>query len=144
MSGIVVGTDGTATASEAVREAARRAMYSGDVLHIVSAFQRVPESRQRRERLDIPADAEWMVGETGDVRAILREACEVAAEAADGAVVLTHARLGNARAALREVAQRYDAELIMVGNAQPVYRRLTFRMPCRVQVVDTRARLAVV
>ena len=58
---IVVGTDGSETAKQAVREATELAKQTGASLDIVSAYDPVPSSRLREERLQPPSDIEHAV-----------------------------------------------------------------------------------
>ena len=58
---IVVGTDGSETAKQAVREATELAKQTGASLDIVSAYDPVPSSRLREERLQAPSDIEHAV-----------------------------------------------------------------------------------
>ena len=83
---IVVGTDGSETAKQAVREATELAKKTGASLDIVSAYDPVPSSRLREERLEAPADIEHTVSPSEDVDATLAEAAkEVEAAGVDGA-----------------------------------------------------------
>ena len=73
---IVVGTDGSETARQAVREATELAKKTGASLDIVSAYDPVPSSRLREERLEAPADIEHTVSPSEDVDATLAEAAK--------------------------------------------------------------------
>ena len=59
---MVVGTDGSDTASEAVRQAAQLAKQLGAKVHVVSAYEPVPEGRLREERQDVPGEARFRAG----------------------------------------------------------------------------------
>ncbi len=59
---IVVGTDGSDTATEAVRQAIELAKMAGGQLDVVAAFEPVPQSRQREERGEAPGDVAYAVG----------------------------------------------------------------------------------
>ena len=54
---IVVGTDGSNTAQEAVRQASELARALGAKVYLVSAYEPVPEGRLRDERQVLPADS---------------------------------------------------------------------------------------
>ena len=71
---IVVGTDGSATAREAVRQATQLAKIVDATLHLVSAYEPVSGSRLRHERRQVPEDAQWVVNAREDVDAVLEEA----------------------------------------------------------------------
>src|SRR5579864_6766867 len=75
---IVVGTDGSVTASKAVRTAADLAAISTANLVVVSAFRPVPEERLRSERAGAPADVAYMVNQQEDVDRILGDARKLA------------------------------------------------------------------
>src|SRR5918911_671691 len=73
---IVVGTDGSETAGEAVRQATELAQAVGASIFLVSAFEPVGNQRLREERQQGPDDMAWMVNEREDVNATLKEAEE--------------------------------------------------------------------
>src|SRR5688572_13259522 len=110
---IVVGTDGSETAKQAVREASELAKNTGASLYIVSAYDPVPESRLREERLEAPSDIEHTVGPAEDVDATLAEAAGEAKQA--GVQVRTFARQGEPADAILDVADEENADLIVVG-----------------------------
>ena len=111
---IVVGTDGSETAKQAVREAAQLAKQTGAALYIVSAFDPVPQGRLREERLEAPSDIEYTLGPTEDVDATLADAAKAVDEA--GVEVRTIARQGEPADAILDVAEEEKADLIVVGN----------------------------
>ena len=111
---IVVGTDGSDTAKQAVREATELAKQTGATLFLVSAFDPVPQSRLREERREAPSDIEHTVGPNEDVEAILSEAAQDAESA--GVEVETVARQGEPADAILDVAEDQNADLIVVGN----------------------------
>ena len=111
---IVVGTDGSETASEAVRQATELASKTGAEIHLVSAYEPVSEGRLREERKEVPADLEWMVNPREDVEATLKEAAEKIQE--NGVKVETYARQGDPADAILDVAEEQKADLIVVGN----------------------------
>src|SRR6059036_3932693 len=108
---IVVGTDGSETAREAVRQAASLASSVNASLDVVSAFQPVSESRLRQERLEVPTDMAHTVTASEDVQATLAEAAkEVESQ---GVGVKTHARQGDPADAILDVAEEENADLIV-------------------------------
>ena len=113
-SSIVVGTDGSETATEAVRLASQLADALGAALHVVSAHRPLPERRLRRERQDLPRDLDWAVHPRQDVEALLRETAE--SLGAGGREVRTYAREGDPAEALLDVAEEQSAQLIVVGS----------------------------
>jgi nucleotide-binding universal stress UspA family protein len=111
---IVVGTDGSDTAKEAVRQAAELAKTVGGKLHLVSAYEPVPEGRLRQERQQVPDDLQWMVNPKEEVNNTLKEAAEELEE--KGVEVHTYAREGDPADAILDVAEEENADLIVVGN----------------------------
>ena len=142
---IVVGTDGSETAREAVREATELAKQTGASLDVVSAFEPVQPSRLREERREAPKDIEHTVNPQEDVEAILREAAEEV-EAA-GVKVRTFARQGEAADAILDVAEEEKADLIVVGNKGmtgakrfllgSVPNKVSHHAPCSVLIIRT-------
>lgn len=111
---IVVGTDGSDTATKAVREAVDMASAVGATLELVSAYAPVPEQRLRSDRRDAPEDAQWAINPRQEVETSLADAADVAREA--GVVVNTHARQGDPADAIPDVAEERKADLVIVGN----------------------------
>ncbi|MGI9019276.1 MAG: universal stress protein [Solirubrobacterales bacterium] len=111
---IVVGTDGSDTASEAVRHATELAKAMGASLEVVSAFEPVPQERLRGEAAEVPGDVAHGIGPREDVNVSLEAAAGPAREA--GVTVSTHAREGEAADAILDVAEETSADLIVVGN----------------------------
>ena len=142
---IVVGTDGSETAGEAVRQATELARATGAKLDIVSAYEPVPASRLREEGGEIPGDVAYAIGPREDVNVILEAAAVPAREA--GVEVNTHAREGDPADAILDVAEELDASLIVVGNkgmtgAQrfllgSVPNKVSHHAPCSVYIART-------
>ena len=142
---IVVGTDGSDTAKQAVREATELAKNTGASLDIVSAYDPVPSSRLREERLEAPADIEHTVNPSEDVDATLAEAAKDA-EAA-GVTVRTFARQGEPADAILDVAEERGSDLIVVGNKGmtgakrfllgSVPNKVSHHAPCSVLIIRT-------
>ena len=142
---IVVGTDGSETAKQAVREATELAKQTGASLDIVSAFDPVPSSRLREERLEAPSDIEHMVNPSEDVDATLADAAR--AVESEGVKVRTFARQGEPADAILDVAEEENADLIIVGNKGmtgakrfllgSVPNKVSHHAPCSVLIVRT-------
>ena len=111
---IVVGTDGSDTATEAVRQAVELAGAVGATLELVSAYEPVPAQRLREERRAAPEDLQWAINPREDVDATLETAAAVAREA--GVTVNGYARQGDPADAILDVAEERAADLIIVGN----------------------------
>src|SRR5512134_2298682 len=106
---IVVGTDGSETANEAVRQAIELARTVGGGLHIVSAYEPVPQARLREEAQQAPADVQWSINPREDVDGTLRDAAEQAAEL--GVEAAVYARQGDPADAILDVAEEQRADL---------------------------------
>ena len=142
---IVVGTDGSDTAGEAVREAIELAKAVGARVDLVSAYEPVSGSRLREEARQAPSDMQWMVNPREEVDATLRHAAE-RVEAA-GVEVSTFAREGDPADAILDVAEERRADLIVVGNKGmtgakrfllgSVPNKVSHHAPCSVLIIRT-------
>jgi nucleotide-binding universal stress UspA family protein len=142
---IVVGTDGSETAGEAVRQAIALAGPLGARLQIVSAYEPVPDTRLREEATQAPTDLQWMVNPREDVEATLRDAAERAVE--QGVQVETFARQGDPADAILDVAEENRSDLIVVGNKGmtgakrfllgSVPNKVSHHAPCSVLIIRT-------
>ena len=106
---VVVGTDGSETASRAVAQAIRLARAFAKPLHIVSAYR--PEVLEVR---GLPAEFADSLHPMSVVEGILAEAA-ARARVAD-ITAETHVVKGDAADAILDVAERLGAEIIVVGN----------------------------
>ena len=111
---IVVGTDGSNTATEAVRHAIELAKMSGGKLGIVAAFEPIPQTRVREERAELPGDVSYAVGPREDVNVILDTAVGLAKQ--EGVDADPYPREGDPADAILDVAEETNADLIVVGN----------------------------
>jgi len=142
---IVVGTDGSETAGEAVREAIELAKAVGASVNLVSAYEPVSQQRLREEARQAPADLQWMVNPREDVDATLRAAAERVESA--GVEVETFAREGDPADAILDVAEERGADLIVVGNKGmtgakrfllgSVPNKVSHHAPCSVLIIRT-------
>jgi nucleotide-binding universal stress UspA family protein len=143
---IVVGTDGSATASIAVAEAINLAQALQARLNVVSAYEPVPEGRLRTERLSAPRDVQWEMNPREDVIALLHSVEEEAREAGVSEVE-RFPRVGDAADAIVDVAEEQRADLIVVGNKGmtgatrfllgSVPNKVSHHAPCSVLIVRT-------
>jgi len=111
---IVVGTDGSDSAKEAVRQAASLAQLTGASLDVVSAYEPVPKRRVDSEREGAPADIQHEFGPREDVNFALDGAAAIAHDM--DVEVKPHPRDGDPADAILSVADDVDADLIVVGN----------------------------
>ncbi|MET0307001.1 MAG: universal stress protein [Solirubrobacterales bacterium] len=142
---IVVGTDGSETAAEAVRQAVDLAKLAGASLSIVSAYEPVPKRRLQAEQEGVPADVQYEIGPREDVNLVLDGAA--AAAKGEGIEVQTHPVEGSPSDAILNVAEETKADLIVVGNKGmtgarrfvlgSVPNNISHHAPCSVMIVQT-------
>jgi nucleotide-binding universal stress UspA family protein len=142
---IVVGTDGSTTAQEAVRQAIELARTVNATIHLVSAYEPVSEGRLSQERQQVPEDAQWMVNAREDVDAALKEASEPLES--EGLNVQRYAREGDPADAILDVAEETNSDLIVVGNKGmtgakrfllgSVPNKVSHHAPCSVLIIRT-------
>jgi len=142
---IVVGTDGSESATEAVRQAVELAKLTGARLDVVSAFEPVPGRRVESEISQAPSDVSHEFGPREEATFALDRAVGVAHE---GQVEVTpHAMDGDPADAILDVAEQVKADLIMVGNKGmtgarrfllgSVPNKVSHHSPCSVIIVHT-------
>jgi nucleotide-binding universal stress UspA family protein len=142
---IVVGTDGSDTAKEAVKTAIELAKLSKADLDIVSAYEPIPNQRLKEEGEGISGDVSHVVNPREDVQFVLDKA---AADAKKAKVkVQTHPREGDPADAILDVAEENGADLVMVGNKGmtgakrfllgSVPNKISHHAPCDVWIVRT-------
>jgi len=142
---IVVGTDGSDTATQAVRQAVDLAAKVGAKLEVVSAYEPVPQQRLSEERRGAPEDLQWAINPREDVDATLEAAAALARDA--GVEVGTYARQGDPADAVLDVAEELEADLIVVGNKGmtgakrfllgSVPNKVSHHAPCSVLIIRT-------
>jgi nucleotide-binding universal stress UspA family protein len=142
---IVVGTDGSDTATQAVREAVDLARSLGAKLELVSAYEPVPAQRLAEERRQAPEDLQWAINPREDVDATLDAAAALAREA--GVQADLYARQGDPADAILDVAEERRADLIIVGNKGmtgakrfllgSVPNKVSHHAPCSVLIIRT-------
>ena len=142
---IVVGTDGSDTAAEAVRQAIDLAKLSGATLGIVSAYAPLSERKVKDQQRDAPADVQYEIGPREDVNLVLDAAAAEARK--DGIEVTTHPVEGEPAEAILNVAEETKADLIVVGNKGmtgarrfllgSVPNNISHHAPCSVLIIRT-------
>jgi nucleotide-binding universal stress UspA family protein len=143
---IVVGTDGSETAAEAVRQAVELAKMTDSTLDIVSAYEPIPRQRLKEEAQEVPGDVAYGVGPREDVNTTLESASGEARQRGLDAVQ-THPREGDPADAILDVAEETNADLIVVGNKGmtgakrfllgSVPNKVSHHAPCGVMIVRT-------
>ncbi len=142
---IVVGTDGSETAAEAVRQAVDLAKLSGATLSVVSAYAPVPERKVKDQQRDAPADVQYEIGPREDVNLVLDTAAADARR--EGVEVQIHPVEGEPAEAILNVAEETNADLIVAGNKGmtgarrfllgSVPNNISHHAPCSVLIVRT-------
>jgi nucleotide-binding universal stress UspA family protein len=142
---IVVGTDGSETAGEAVSRAVEVAKLAGAQLNIVSAYEPISKRRVEAEQEGAPADVQHEINPREDVNLVLKAAAARAKQ--DGVEVQTHPVEANPADAILEVAEKTGADLIVVGNKGmtgarrfllgSVPNNVSHHAPCSVMIVRT-------
>jgi nucleotide-binding universal stress UspA family protein len=142
---IVVGTDGSETAGEAVKQAIDLAKLTGAQLSVVSAFAPVSKGRVRAEQVDAPADVQYEIGPREDVNLVLEAAVSQAKQA--GVEAQPHPVEGEPAEAILSTAEETDADLIVVGNKGmsgarrfflgSVPNNVSHHAPCSVIIIRT-------
>ncbi|MBW3653311.1 MAG: universal stress protein [Actinobacteria bacterium] len=142
---IVVGTDGSDTATQAVRQAIELARSVGARIELVSAYEPVSDARLREESVVVPEDLHWIINPREDVLATLEAAAGEIREA--GVEVDVFARQGDPADAILDIAEERDSDLIVVGNKGmtgakrfllgSVPNKISHHAPCSVLIIRT-------
>jgi len=140
---IVVGTDGSPTAEEAVRQATELARLSGAKVHLVSAYR--PLESYATVPGALPPNVRELIDPAGIARTVLDDAA--AKVRAEGVECETYGCAGDAAHALIEIAEAHDADLIVVGNKGmhsktrfllgSVPNKVSHHAPCAVMIART-------
>jgi nucleotide-binding universal stress UspA family protein len=138
-----VGTDGSTTATEAVRRAVELAASQGARLHVVTAYR----PRAGRGEDALPEAWRWKASPGEAAEQTARAAAETA-EAA-GLEVQCHAEPGDPADVLVDVVNEVGADLLVIGNKgmrgagrmviPSVPNRVSHRATCDILLVDTSA-----
>ncbi|HEX6476969.1 MAG TPA: universal stress protein [Acidimicrobiales bacterium] len=142
---IVVGTDGSETATKAVEHAARLASSVGAAFIAVTAFDPRPPGLDR-DRAEAPEEIKWRITASGLADDHAQDAVRLARqEGVREASAVSEA--GTAAEALLEVADRRRADLIVVGSKGmssagrfllgSVPNAVSHHAPCDVMIVRT-------
>ena len=145
-SSIVVGTDGSDTATEAVRQAAGLAATCGAALDIVSVYEPASADRAQAALVGAGPDPRWAIKAREDVDLILESAAALAREAGVGGVRV-YPRQGDPADAILDVAEERGADLVVVGNKGltgaerfllgSVPNKVSHHAPCSVLIIRT-------
>jgi nucleotide-binding universal stress UspA family protein len=141
---IVVGTDGSGRAAVAVHKALELARLTGATVHAVNAMHTAAA-------FEDPHSAQLVVDELRDHAEGIKE--QVLADARRyGVTVEFHSSIGEPAEALVDLAEKLNADLVVVGNRGmsgmkrfvlgSVPNRVSHRCPCSVLIVNTERDLA--
>lgn len=142
---IVVGTDGSDTAGEAVRKAALLARTCGPSarLHVVTAYKPIEAMYVAPDV--VPSGLAGMIDPRAEAQAVVDEAATKVR--AEGIEAETYLWPGDAASAILEVATTTKADLIVVGNRGmtgvarfllgSVPNKVAHHAPCDVLIVRT-------
>ena len=140
---IVVGTDGSGRAGVAVRKALELAQLTGATVHAVNVMH-------TSAAFEDPHSAQLVMDELRDHAEGVKE--HVLADARrQGVSVEFHSSVGEPAEALIELAEKLNADLVVVGNRGmsgmkrfvlgSVPNRVAHRSPCSVLIVNTEREL---
>jgi nucleotide-binding universal stress UspA family protein len=139
---IVVGTDGSLTADQAVARAAELASQTGGALHIVTAYRSNLVRKLEAERASSSEEIDRTLSVDDEARVTLRSASVLASQA--GVIAETHAVEGDPARMILRTAGDVGAELIVVGSKGlerrvfgSVPNTVTHQAGCDVLVVHT-------
>ena len=135
---LVVGADGSDTAAQAVREAIELAKLHGGVVHIVTAY--------KPQQYNVAGGAEFAKSvPSGDIADSLLDDLASLARIA-GVRTEVHAESGHPAKSIVEVAERVNADVVVVGNKGMMGPRrvlgsvpnsVAHEAPCSVLIVST-------
>jgi nucleotide-binding universal stress UspA family protein len=142
---IVVGTDGSQTAQEAVRKAAELARLCNAQLHVVTAYGATTAVSALAGAAGYASEALALPAQRSDAESLLDRA--LSGVDTDGLTVAVRARQGDAADVLMSVAQDVQADLIVIGNRGmtgarrfilgSVPNRVAHHAECSVHIVHT-------
>jgi nucleotide-binding universal stress UspA family protein len=140
ISTVAVGTDGSATAGEAVKMAAELARRFDASLVLVSASQ--GSDQAPIDRRTAPAEVQWAVSPLARLQEMLDRTQEDLRR--DGIECTTHVDEGDPAEVLVRLAAECEADLLVIGNKGMQRRVLgsvpntvTHKAPCAVLIVKT-------
>jgi nucleotide-binding universal stress UspA family protein len=142
---IIVGTDGSETATLAVDEAIALAKSTGGELHLVSGYEPAARARVAAPAAASAEAREWTIAPDAKVESVLDEAA--ARARMQGIDARVHTCKGDPADGLIDVAERENADLIVVGNRGmrgsrrfllgSVPNKVSHHAPCSVLIVRT-------
>ena len=139
---VAVGTDGSPTATKAVKFALDLAERFGARVVFITSYRPVSESRLKHEQKDAPQELQWSINPAEDVEATLRDVEEMADQR--GLEWTSEAREGDPADVLVDIADEHGADVLVIGN-KGMHRRVLGSVPnsvshkarCSVMIVKT-------
>jgi nucleotide-binding universal stress UspA family protein len=141
---MLVATDGSETAGEAVSQAADLAAGTGTRVHVMTAYQPL-RARVSTGRAVDPEQGQWQLAQDSWADTVLDDACAVMR--LRGVEAEPHARKGDPADAIIDLAEELGADLIVVGNKGltgarrfllgSVPDKVSHHAPCSVLIVHT-------
>lgn len=139
---VLVGTDGSESATRAVESAARLAGLHDAELIVGHGFSTRLTGAQRRWWAVAPAEHRWRYSPGTIAEATVDSAVARARDVAGDSLVVTGVCTpGDPVPVLVDAARRVEADLLVIGNrSRRIERAVCRRAPCDVLVVDTTGR----
>jgi nucleotide-binding universal stress UspA family protein len=143
---VVVGTDGSDTATKAVEAAARLAEGCGQRLVVVHAFRNRKVEHRVGELAAVPIELRWQLSPGAVGEEIVVRAVDFAREVTGGAIEVSgRSAAGDPAKVLLGLTRELDAAAVVVGNIGmhslrerfTVPARVARKAPCAVVMVDT-------
>jgi nucleotide-binding universal stress UspA family protein len=142
---ILVGTDGSPTATQAVREAAEIAKSSKGELLILCVFEPPAPAELRRVAESAPEEIAWRITGTAAAEEVLAKAAKEAETV--GVKATTRYEPGEPADMLIDIAEKEKVGLIIVGNkgmkgvkrflSGSVPNKVSHHAPCDVLIIKT-------
>jgi nucleotide-binding universal stress UspA family protein len=140
---IVVGTDGSSTATAAVQRAVELAVAEGASLHVVTAYK----PKVGHEDSALPEAWRWKASPGEVAEQTARAAAQTAADA--GVEAESHSCPGDPADVLVDIVEEVGADLLVIGNKgmrgagrmviPSIPNRVSHRAKCDILLVDTSA-----
>ncbi|GAC1410948.1 MAG: universal stress protein [Actinomycetota bacterium] len=142
---ILIGTDGSPTATAALRDAAKLAKSQGANMVVLCVFDPPSAEKLRQQTASAPAEIAWRITGSAAAEEVVARAASVARE--EGVEVTTRLEMGDPSDVLINVAEEEKCDLILLGNKGmagvkrfllgSVPNRVSHHAPCDVLIVKT-------
>lgn len=142
---ILIGTDGSPTATDALRNAARLAKAQGAELVILCVFDPPAPNELRRIVAEAPSEMAWRITGSAAAEDVVGRGARAASEA--GIEATTIIEMGDPADMLIRVAEREHCDLILIGNKGmagvkrfllgSVPNKISHHAPCDVLIAKT-------